>query len=117
MRKILLIAVFAIFATNAFAYKTFCKFQYYGGVLFIKSKTYFDFGSGYKAKLCDENKNVILFKSDIDVINYMSKLGWNLEQNSIFELDEKGGKCEFIMSKEVKTDDEIYQGLKVEFDN
>ena len=99
MRKILLIAVFAIFATNAFAYKTFCKFQYYGGVLFIKSKTYFDFGSGYKAKLCDENKNVILFKSDIDVINYMSKLGWNLEQNSIFELDEKGDKCEIIMSK------------------
>lgn len=116
MRKILLIAVFAIFATNAFAYKTFCKFQYYEGVLFIKSKTCFDFGSGYKAKLCDENKNIILFKSDIDVINYMSKLGWNLEQNSILELDEKGGKCEFLMSKEVKTDDEIFQGLNVEFD-
>jgi len=46
----------------------------------------------------------------------MSKLGWNLEQNSILELDEKGGKCEFLMSKEVKTDDEIFQGLNVEFD-
>jgi hypothetical protein len=116
MKKILLLSLFAVLAINAFAYKTYCKFQYVENVIFIKDKPYFNFGSGYKATLLDENNKLLLFKSDIEVLNYMSKLGWNLEQGSILEANQNGGKCEFIMSKEVKSDDEIFQGLNVKFD-
>jgi len=116
MKKILLLAFFVILTMNSFAYKTYCKFQYFETNWIFKGGTCFDFGSGYNATLCDESKNPILFKSDIEVLNYMSKLGWNLEESSILKSDQNGGKCEFIMSKEVKTDDEIYQGLNVKFD-
>ncbi|WP_321518522.1 hypothetical protein [uncultured Bacteroides sp.] len=116
MKKVLLMSLLVVLAINVFAYKTYCKFQYLDNQIFAKDKPCFNFGSGYNATLLDEKNKLLLFKSDIDVLNYMSKLGWNLEQGSILELNHNWGKCEFIMSKEVKTDDEIYQGLNVKFD-
>lgn len=116
MKRVVLFALMSVLTINLFAYKTYCKFRFYEYDLFAKNRTYFDFGTGYKAILYDENNKRISFESDIDVLNYMGKLGWKLEQSTIPEVDKTGGKCEYILSKEIKIDDEIIQGLNVKFD-
>ena len=74
-----------------------------------------DFGQDDLKKnyLVDEQGNRLKFKTMISAMNYMSKLGWNLEETSHSTDKLLGGLISvWVLSKDVYSDDEITQGFQ-----
>ena len=67
----------------------------------------------YKNYLVDDQGNKLQFKTMISAMNYMSKLGWSLEDTSHSTDKILGGLISvWVLSKEVYSDDEITQGFQ-----
>jgi hypothetical protein len=66
-----------------------------------------------KNYLVDEQGNRLKFRTMISAMNYMSKLGWNLEETSHSTDKLLGGLISvWILSKDVSSDSEITQGFQ-----
>ena len=66
-----------------------------------------------KNYLVDNQGNKLQFRTMISAMNYMSKLGWDLEETSHSTNKITGGLISvWVLSKEVCTDDEITQGFQ-----
>ena len=66
-----------------------------------------------KNYLVDDQGNKLQFRTMISVMNYMSKLGWSLEDTSHSTNKLTGGLISvWVLSKEVYSDDEITQGFQ-----
>ena len=66
-----------------------------------------------KNYLVDDYGNKLQFRTMISAMNYMSKLGWNLEETSHSTNKITGGLISiWVLSKEVCNDDEITQGFQ-----
>jgi hypothetical protein len=66
-----------------------------------------------KNYLVDEQGNRLKFRTMISAMNYMSKLGWNLEETSHSTDKLLGGLISvWVLSKDVYSDDEITQGFQ-----
>lgn len=66
-------------------------------------------------KFVDENGKEIKFRTMIATMNFMSKLGWNLEQ--IYNYHDRIDHSPIIiwvLSKEVSSDEEITEGFQTE---
>ena len=63
--------------------------------------------------MVDNQGNKLQFRTMISAMNYMSKLGWDLEETSHSTNKITGGLISvWVLSKEVCTDDEITQGFQ-----
>jgi hypothetical protein len=97
-------------------YKVYCSIignesELRNGVVTIS----IDFGQDDLKKnyLVDEQGNRLNFRTMISAMNYMSKLGWNLEETSHSTDKLLGGLISvWVLSKDVYSDDEITQGLQ-----
>ena len=97
-------------------YKVYCSIignesELRNGVVTIS----IDFGQDDLKKnyLVDEQGNRLKFKTMISAMNYMSKLGWNLEETSHSTDKLLGGLISvWVLSKDVYSDDEITQGFQ-----
>lgn len=58
--------------------------------------------------LLDDQRNALIFSSPADVLNHMAKRGWRLITTAV----EENVYIVYFMEKEVKSDDEIRQGLR-----
>ena len=63
-------------------------------------------------KLQDENGKDIKFNSMVDAMNYMGKRGWKFVQ-AYFVTIGKQHVYHWLLYKDVKSDDEIFEGLKI----
>lgn len=114
MKKILLAAMFAISALTCNAQE---KYPYYCTIngsynLAMKIRIELEWGdSKDKRYLRDENGKKIEFNNLIDILNYMSKRGW--EFVTIAEYD----KCiHFVIRKMVSSPEEAKEGLRFDSD-
>ena len=97
-------------------YKVYCSIignesELRNGVVTIS----IDFGQDDLKKnyFVDEQGNRLKFKTMISAMNYMSKLGWNLEETSHSTDKLLGGLISvWVLSKDVYSDDEITQGFQ-----
>lgn len=97
-------------------YKVYCSIignesELRNGVVTIS----IDFGQDDLKKnyLVDEQGNRLKFRTMISAMNYMSKLGWNLEETSHSTDKLLGGLISvWVLSKDVYSDDEITQGFQ-----
>lgn len=55
-------------------------------------------------KICDENNSPISFKNNMQILNYMSKLGWEFVSEDA---------SSFIIRKMVNNDEEVKSGLNL----
>ena len=123
MKKIhfilLTLALIIVFSHESYAqekYKVYCSIignenELKNGIVNVT----IDYGQDNLKKnyLVDEQGNKLQFKTMISVMNYMSKLGWNLVETSHSINKLTGGLISvWILSKDVGSDNEITQGFQ-----
>lgn len=128
MKKILLVLFAIMFAMNVSSQEgsktkeVYCEIVGTGNLTGTKVKIEIDFGqenkfwTQYKDKfLVDENGKPIKFNSMIHAMNHMSDLGWRFKQAIVVTVGGMGKQnvYHFILGKEVSTDDQLSQGLKM----
>lgn len=118
MRKLLLLSLLVLFCSNGFSqnYNGDGKpYQYYSiisadwSISYCVGKMEID-GNTYK--LVDENGKPIKFKTDSDLLNYLSKRGWRMvgihfPEESIHTV------YRYMMYKDVTDDEQIKEGLSL----
>ena len=136
MKRILItLIVFAgmFFGASAFAqtkeqlHKVYCEIiSTSRGMFSNKTTVELDFGqyaSWWSAdrNLVDENGKTIDFNSVLDAVNYMAARGWVFEQMYVVQTFTKGDSdtpaYHWIMSKEVRDQAEIMEGLQTRGDS
>lgn len=75
-----------------------------------------DFGGGKtwigsSCTILDDNGKKMKFTSTMGAVNYMAKRGWKLDKTVFLTLG-KSNVLHYIMVKQVKTDEEITEGIK-----
>ena len=123
MKKIhfilLTLALIIVFSHESYAqekYKVYCSIignesELRNGIVSIS----IDYGQDDLKKnyLVDDPGNRLKFRTMISAMNYMSKLGWNLEETSHSTDKLLGGLISvWILSKDVSSDNEITQGFQ-----
>ena len=123
MKKIyfilLTLALIIVFSHESYAqekYKVYCSIignesELRNGIVSIS----IDYGQDDLKKnyLVDDQGNRLKFRTMISAMNYMSKLGWNLEETSHSTDKLLGGLISvWILSKDVSSDNEITQGFQ-----
>jgi len=128
MKKIFLLGILLLSISNVCAqnvlspgekYPVYCTIMGYNFLGIGKVKVKLDLGATSKSRdfesLYDSNTGKkIKFNSMIEVLNYMSKRGWVLDQVTSYQ--ETGGFSKdvvihYIMKKMVSSDEEIREGL------
>ncbi len=116
---VLLVLAFVAYSPKSYAqekYKVYCSIignesELRNGIVTIS----IDYGQDDLKKnyLVDEQGNRLKFRTMISAMNYMSKLGWNLEETSHSTDKLLGGLISvWILSKDVSNDSEITQGFQ-----
>ena len=100
-------------------YPVYCSVKGYNFWGAGKVKVQLDLG--YKTSnfetLLDENGKQIKFNTMMEVINYMAKRGWELDQVCFFtEGMSKTNVANYILKKYIKDDSEIRAGLSTQAD-
>ena len=116
---LLTLALIIVFSHESYAqekYKVYCSIignesELRNGIVSIS----IDYGQDDLKKnyLVDDQGNRLKFRTMISAMNYMSKLGWNLEETSHSTDKLLGGLISvWILSKDVSSDNEITQGFQ-----
>lgn len=129
MKHLICILFAAMISVSAFAQdnlktkEVYCEIVGTGNLTGTKVKIEIDFGqenkfwTQYKDKfLVDENGKPVKFNSMVHAMNHMSKLGWRFKQAIVASEASGMGKqnvYHFILGKEVSSEDEINEGLKM----
>ena len=119
MKKLIVLLALVVCATYALAqdkYKVYCSIMGYekelkNGEVDVK----IDYGQSNLQKnwLVDSEGNELKFKTMISVLNYMSKLGWCLEESTHSTNKITGNLISvWILSKDVNNDNEITNGFQ-----
>ena len=101
-------------------YPVYCSVKGYNFWGVGKVKVQLDLG--YKTSnfetLLDENGKQIKFNTMMEVINYMAKRGWELDQVCFFtEGMTKTNVANYILKKYITDDEQIREGLKTQEDD
>ena len=101
-------------------YPVYCSVKGYNFWGVGKVKVQLDLG--YKTSnfetLLDENGKQIKFNTMMEVINYMAKRGWELDQVCFFtEGMTKTNVANYILKKYITEDEQIREGLKTQEDD
>lgn len=118
MKKLLLIlALIPLFAMAQQPYKVYCIMNN-KLLLSLKYKARVDFGLSYKGDaynfntIVDEKGEDIKFNTEVDIINYISKRGWTLEQVYVaMSRNESSERQHYLFSKTVTDDSQIREGI------
>lgn len=122
MKKISILIVAMMLTLSAMAqepYKVYCSIWSTASSNPI-GYVYIDYGQENSNRnwLVDEDGKGIGYNSFIQVINYLARYGWALENNMVIPtfsiLDDKrmnGSKQLFVLSKWVTSDEEITEGI------
>lgn len=62
-------------------------------------------------EIIDENGEVVQFNSMVDAMNFMSSKGWKFESSYSFEVN-KAPVVYWIISKKVKADENVREGIR-----
>lgn len=126
MKKVFIIMMMALMSLCAKAqsvnspgekYPVYCTIKGYNTWGIGKVKIMLDLGykvTNYETLIGDDNKQ-IKFNTMMEAVNYMAKRGWVLDQ--IFFLSEgmsKQNVANYVLRKEVTSDDQIREGLITE---
>ena len=126
MKKVFIIMMMALMSLGAQAqsvnqpgekYPVYCSVKGYNFWGVGKVKVQLDLG--YKTSnfetLLDENGKQIKFNTMMEVINYMAKRGWELDQVCFFtEGMSKTNVANYILKKYIKDDSEIRAGISTQ---
>lgn len=101
-------------------YPVYCSLKGYNFWGVGKVKVQLDLG--YKTSnfetLLDENGKQIKFNTMMEVINYMAKRGWELDQVCFFtEGLSKTNVANYVLKKYITDDSQIREGLKTQDDD
>lgn len=101
-------------------YPVYCSLKGYNFWGVGKVKVQLDLG--YKTSnfetLLDENGKKIKFNTMMEVINYMAKRGWELDQVCFFtEGLSKTNVANYVLKKYITDDSQIREGLKTQDDD
>ena len=101
-------------------YPVYCSLKGYNFWGFGKVKVQLDLG--YKSNsfesLLDENGKKIKFNTMMEVINYMAKRGWELDQVCFFtEGMTKTNVANYVLKKYITDDSQIREGLITQDDD
>lgn len=128
MKKVFIIIMMALMSLGAQAqsvnqpgekYPVYCSVKGYNFWGVGKVKVQLDLG--YKTSnfetLLDENGKQIKFNTMMEVINYMAKRGWELDQVCFFtEGMSKTNVANYILKKYITDDSEIRAGISTQAD-
>ena len=128
MKKVFIIIMMALMSLGAQAqsvnqpgekYPVYCSVKGYNFWGVGKVKVQLDLG--YKTSnfetLLDENGKQIKFNTMMEVINYMAKRGWELDQVCFFtEGMTKTNVANYILKKYITDDSEIRAGISTQAD-
>ena len=126
MKKVFIIMMMALMSLGAQAqsvnqpgekYPVYCSVKGYNFWGVGKVKVQLDLG--YKTSnfetLLDENGKQIKFNTMMEVINYMAKRGWELDQVCFFtEGMSKTNVANYILKKYIKDESEIRAGISTQ---
>ena len=129
MKKVFILMAFVVAVCCAQAqsvnqpgekYPVYCSVKGYNFWGVGKVKVQLDLG--YKTSnfetLLDENGKQIKFNTMMEVINYMAKRGWELDQVCFFtEGMTKTNVANYILKKYITEDEQIREGLKTQEDD
>ena len=129
MKKVFIIMMMALMSLGAQAqsvnqpgekYPVYCSVKGYNFWGVGKVKVQLDLG--YKTSnfetLLDENGKKIKFNTMMEVINYMAKRGWELDQVCFFtEGLSKTNVANYVLKKYITDDSQIREGLKTQDDD
>lgn len=130
MKRISLIWLLFFFVSTIQAqdkYPVYCDVYLFGERSLSKNATInFDFGFDRNVNLLDENGKKMKFPSIFTAVNYLAKKGWKLFSavsstnadmlvltETFTDLKNVPQVMHYIMTKDVASDDEILEGLKV----
>ena len=100
-------------------YPVYCSVKGYNFWGVGKVKVQLDLGNKTSSfeSLLDENGKQIKFNTMMEVINYMAKRGWELDQVCFFtEGMSKTNVANYILKKYIKDDSEIRDGISTQAD-
>lgn len=122
MKKILLILLLALSASS-FAQQSqpiekerpvYCDVMAYNFWGVGKVRVIIDLGADRNGTILTEDKKAMKFNSIIDVLNYMSKLGWHVKDS--YYLSEEVSKqkvLHYLLEKMITDDEQITEGISV----
>lgn len=126
MKKLMLVLAFMMAVCSAQAqsenqpgekYPVYCSVKGYNFWGVGKVKVILDLGNRTKnfESLLDESGKQIKFNTMMEVINYMAKRGWELDQVCFFtEGMSRTNVANYILKKYIKDDNEIREGLNTQ---
>ena len=84
------------------------------GLLSNKNTVIIDLGADRKGTITDSSGKAIRFNSHIDVLNYMSRLGWHLIQAYPYsDTSSKQKVIRFLLEKTITDDSQISEGITI----
>ena len=101
-------------------YPVYCSLKGYNfwGVGKVKVQLDLGYKSNSFESLLDENGKKIKFNTMMEVINYMAKRGWELDQVCFFtEGLSKTNVANYVLKKYITDDSQIREGLKTQDDD
>jgi len=101
-------------------YPVYCSVKGYNfwGVGKVKVQLDLGYKSNSFESLLDENGKKIKFNTMMEVINYMAKRGWELDQVCFFtEGMTKTNVANYVLKKYITDDSQIREGLKTQDDD
>lgn len=117
MKKILLALALACTCMVASAqHKVYCELMNFNPAGGSKAVISFDFGSDAVGELLDDKGKKIKFKSPVDALSYMERIGWSVV--SSYSVVHVAGTTNvpvvhYLLQKEVKEYNEKMEGLNV----
>jgi hypothetical protein len=131
MKKVLFVMMLCIMCSiNSFAqqpeqkdgtYRVYCELVGTGKLFSSKVTVNLDFGqkssfwTGNKGILVDDNGKPLDFNSMVDAMNFMGRLDWKFVQAYVVTTSNQN-VYRWLLYKDVKNDEEIHQGFKVNGD-
>lgn len=129
MKKVFILMAFVVAVCCAQAqsvnqpgekYPVYCSVKGYNfwGVGKVKVQLDLGYKSNSFESLLDENGKKIKFNTMMEVINYMAKRGWELDQVCFFtEGMTKTNVANYVLKKYITDDSQIREGLKTQDDD
>ncbi len=131
MKKVLFVMMLCIMCSiNSFAqqpeqksgtYRVYCELIGTGKLFSSKLTVNLDFGqkssfwTGNKGTLVDDNGKPLDFNSMVDAMNFMGRLDWKFVQAYVVTTSNQN-VYRWLLYKDVRNDEEIHQGFRVNGD-
>lgn len=116
MRKIFFFLLLT-FSISSFAQESrpaYCEITAYSFLSFGKVRAQIDLGASRYGTIVDENGKQMKFNSTVDILNYMSRLGWKVTQT--YFISTPGTKQQvlrYLLEKQITDDSQISEGIYV----